>query len=237
MNVALASARFANGNVTFNLSQMERFAEMARNQGADLLCFGEAFLQGFDAFVWRYDADRKMAVSTDSPCFDRIRGLSRNTGVDLLFGFLERDGEKLYSSCALTVQGELRRLYRRVSRGWKEWTRADGHYREGTEVSPFLYKDKTCLIGLCGDLWDMPDRFALGADVLLWPVYIDYSPEEWQTSAMGEYAEQAAKCCSKTLMVNSLCDKKAFGGAFFFENGRVASALPMGQEGLLMVSI
>lgn len=237
MNVALASARFANGNVTFNLSQMERFAEMARRRGADLVCFGEAFLQGFDAFVWQYDADQKMAVSTDSPCFDGIRGLSRKTGVDLLFGFLEREGEKLYSSCALMVQGELRQLYRRVSQGWKERSRADGHYREGTEVLPFLYKDKTCLIGLCGDLWDMPDRFAQGADVLLWPVYIDYSPEEWRTSAMGEYAEQAAKCCSKTLMVNSLCDKKAFGGAFFFENGRVASALPMGQEGLLMVSI
>lgn len=237
MNVALASARFVNGDTAFNLSQMERFAETARRRGADLLCFGEAFLQGFDAFVWRYDADRKTAVSADSPCFDRICGLSRKTGVDLLFGFLERDGEKLYSSCALMVQGELRQLYRRVSQGWKERSRTDGHYREGTEVSPFLYKDKTCLIGLCGDLWDMPGRFAQRADVLLWPVYLDYSPEEWQASAMGEYAEQAAKCCSKTLMVNSLCDKKAFGGAFFFKNGRVASALPMGQEGLLMISI
>ena len=46
MKVALAGSRFVNGDMAFNLTQIEHWAREARRRGAELICFGEAFLQG-----------------------------------------------------------------------------------------------------------------------------------------------------------------------------------------------
>ena len=48
MRIGLASYEVKNKDVAFNLSQMERAMEKAQGK-VELLCFGEAFLQGFDA--------------------------------------------------------------------------------------------------------------------------------------------------------------------------------------------
>ena len=97
--------------------------------GADLVCFGEAFLQGFDSLCWKYAADRDMAQTRDSEPIRRIREASLQLGVDVLFGFLEREEEALYSSCMLVEKGEIACCYRRMSRSWKEYRHTDGHYR------------------------------------------------------------------------------------------------------------
>ena len=53
MKIGLASYRCENKNIEFNISRIER--AMRKVQGkADLLCFGEAFLQGFDSLSLRY---------------------------------------------------------------------------------------------------------------------------------------------------------------------------------------
>lgn len=237
MKIALAAARQINRDIPYNLTQMEHFMREAKVCGADLVCFGETFLQGFDCFDWRYDKDCHMAVSIESDAFQRVCRISGNIGMDVLFGFVERDGETLYSSAALLADGKLHQLYRRISRGWKEYRRTDHHYQEGDTVSVFNYRGKKCVIGLCGDLWDYPDRFKLGEDILLWPVYISYSMDEWENGVKAEYAAQAKLCCGRTLLVNSICDGDAYGGAVFFEDGKAASWLPMGEEGLLIVRI
>ena len=55
----------------------------------------------------------------------RIREASRSLGVDVLFGFIEREGETLYSSCMLVERGGIACCYRRMSRGWKDCRRTD----------------------------------------------------------------------------------------------------------------
>ena len=48
MRIGLVSYRCENKNVFFNISQIER--AMSEEKGkVDLLCFGEALLQGFDS--------------------------------------------------------------------------------------------------------------------------------------------------------------------------------------------
>lgn len=234
MKIALASARFVNNNIPYNLSQIRRHMEDARQKGADLICFGEAFLQGFDAFSWQYETDKDIAVSTDSALFLSLCDMTAELGVDLLLGFLERDQDTLYSACALISEGRLYHLYRRISPGWKEYSRTDHHYQEGPRPAPFVYKDKICMIALCGDMWDMPNVFAKGEDMLFWPVYVNYTPEEWKNTEQAEYAQQAALACPRTLFINSV-DDSAFGGACDFSGGNTAAALSMGTEGILIV--
>lgn len=101
----------------------------------------------------------------------------------------------------------------------------------------FDYKGKKCVVGLCGDLWDYPERFALGEDLLLWPVYVCWTKEEWENSGKNEYAEQAKLCCENTLYVNPICDGDAFGGAAHFFGGLVQKELPIFNEGLLVVEV
>lgn len=237
MTIALAAARFVNGDIRHNLSQMWRWAREAWTAGAELLCFGEAFLQGFDGFVWEYEKDKEAAIATDGPVFDELKRISRETGIDLMTGFLERAGEALYSFCALVVGGELAQLYRRISRGWKEYSRTDGHYQEGDSTPVFSYRGRRCRMALCGDLWDAPERFQ-GAELLFWPVYVNFSREEWGQGMMTEYARQANGLADDVLLINSLSENPdAFGGCCWFSGGRTKASLAMGTEGLLLVEV
>lgn len=239
MKIALASAKFQNGDIPFNLSQMEKYMGEAKTAGAQLVCFGESFLQGFDCLTWDYEQDREMALTTSSSEMTCLCRLTEKMGIDVLFGFIQREGEYLYSSCALLGDGRILHLYRRISTGWKEIRYTDEHYREGNIVEPFLYRGRTCLIALCGDLWVYPERFSGKAELLFWPVYTDFTIEQWEKEELSDYARQAGEACTDTLLINSLAEgeEPAFGGCCHFSGGTVAASLPMGREGLLVIEI
>ncbi len=245
MRIALASARVRNNDIAFNLVQMRKYMAQAREQNADLVCFGEAFLQGFDAFSWEYEKDRAIALSVEDEIFSQLIRETAELGIDLLFGFLEREGETLYSSCALIGGGRILRLYRRVSVGWKEYTRTDDHYREGDTVEVFAYRGKKCLIALCGDLWDTTaPRFQQGQELTFWPLYINYSREEWAgaDNERQQYADKAAELGGDVLLINSVDDpapaeSPALGGCCRFADGRLKAEHPLGSEGMLVVEL
>ena len=237
MKIALASVKIVDRDIQYNLLQMERYMKEAKEKEADLICFGEAFLQGFNALCWNFKEDQKIAISTSSAVFKQIQTLTQTIGIDVLFGYNELLEDAIYSSCALIKQGELIYNYRRISKGWKEYWKTDHHYKEGKTVEPFLYRGKKCLSGLCGDLWDYPEHFALNQDLLLWPVYVSWTKEEWENGGKEEYAKQAALCCKKTLYFNSLCDEDAIGGAAYFLDGKIQKEFPVYNEGLLYITI
>ena len=237
MKIALASVPVRSGDVAYNLTQMAKYISLAKEQGAELVCFGEAYLQGFDALTWNFEEVRSMAVSCNSGLFQIIAGWTRDSAIDVLFGFLEREGDTIYSSCALVSGGALVMKYRRVSQGWKEYWKTDAHYREGECVGPFLYHGKVCMAALCGDLWDeTAPLFKQDVDLLFWPVYINFSIEAWNSGTQREYADKAAEFCENVLLINPV-DKDAYGGSCWFRNGAVKAELPMGEEGLLVVEV
>ena len=120
------------------------------------------------------------------------------------FFYVYRNGEILYSSCIVLSGGKIVHNYRRVSRGWKEYTRTDFHYCEGEDTEPFELYGKKIMPALCGDLWDAPERFKTD-HLLIWPVYVNYTPEEWENGALDEYAEQAFLASGDTLMIWRFC--------------------------------
>ncbi len=238
MKIALAAVRNRNNDIEFNISQMKKYMLEAKSAGADVVCFGEAFLHGFDALTWDFDKDKNIAVSTDSELFDKLKLATTEIGVDLFFGYNELDGEAIYSSAALLSNGKMLYNYRRISRGWKEYSKTDEHYREGDIVETFEYHGLNCAIAICGDLWEAPDRFALGEDVLLWPVYISYTPAEWKGGEHYEYACQAVAAADNVLLVNSISDTNdTFGGSSWFDCGEIREYFEMGKEGLLFVEM
>ncbi len=236
MRIGLVSYRCENRNTAFNLSQIER--AMKRSEGkADLLCFGEAFLQGFDALSWNYETDRSVAVERSSGAMDQLRSWTVQYGVSLITGYIEKDQDRLYSSCAVISGGKIVHNYRRISKGWKEISETDEHYCEGRETGAFRLHGKEMVLALCGDLWDFPERFRT-EHLLIWPVYVNYTREEWDSGTLDEYAAQAARAADDTLMINPMDrDPVNHGGSFHFHKGRTVAGIPFDQEGILMVEI
>ena len=236
MRIGLVSYRCENRNTAFNLKQIER--AMRRSEGkADLLCFGEAFLQGFDSLCWDYEADKTVALERSSETICQLRKWTLQYGISLITGYIEKDQEKLYSSCAVISEGEIVHNYRRISKGWKEYSITDGHYCEGNETGPFCLHGKEMVLALCGDLWEYPDRFRTDR-LLIWPVYVNYTVEEWNSGVLNEYAAQAALAARDVLLINPI-DREPVnhGGAFHFHEGRTVAGIPFDQEGILTVEI
>ena len=192
MKIGLASYRCENRDMQFNIRQIERAMKETRGK-ADLLCFGEAFLQGFDSLCWDYEKDRHMAVEQSSETILYLRKLTERYGQALLTGYIEKEQDRLYSSCIV--------------------------------------------LALCGDLWDAPERFKTD-HLLIWPVYVNYTPEEWENGALDEYAEQALLVSGDTLMINPI-DRNPVnhGGSFRFRDGTVTERIPYDEEQILIVDI
>ncbi|MBR5949263.1 MAG: carbon-nitrogen hydrolase family protein [Clostridia bacterium] len=234
MKTAIAQYEFRNGDIDFNLKNMERAIEKASGK-ADIVVFGESFLQGFDALCWDFDTDKAIAIEQQSETMRRIERMSREYGTDIVFGYFELDGESIYSSCAVIEGGRLTQNYRRISVGWRE-PNTDWHYKEGNETCEFDYRGQKLMLALCGDMWDMPERFKTNG-VLVWPVYINFPLDEWRKME-HEYAEQALLAAGRALLVNPIShDPDSIGGAFCFERGRIEQRLDYGEEGLLFVEL
>lgn len=235
MKTGLASYECRDNDLAFNLSQMER-AMCAAQGRVELLCFGETFLQGFNALCWEYETDKDIAVPADSAVMERIGQMTLQYGVDVLFGYIERSGEAIYSSCAVIAEGKLLHNYRRISRGWKEYARTDAHYREGTETGGFRYHGRPIMLALCGDLWDFPERFKTEA-LLIWPVYVNFTLDEW-VEYEAAYARQAQLAAPRALMVNPISQApKSYGGAFCFADGRIEKKLAYDREDILVAEL
>ena len=87
MNIGLAAYKFINNDIEYNINKIETALQTTKN--IDMLCFGEAFLQGFDAFNWNYDNDKNVAISLDFSIMKRLEQMSKDYNIDLAFGYLE----------------------------------------------------------------------------------------------------------------------------------------------------
>ena len=92
-------------------------------------------------------------------------------------------------------------------------------------------------LALCGDLWEFPDRFRTDK-LLIWPIYVNYTIDEWNHGAIDEYAAQAALAASNVLMINPIDNKPVnHGGSFHFHDGQTVAKIPFDREGILTVNV
>lgn len=244
MRCALAAMGFRNEDIEFNkkviMNTMIRYSK-----DADIVVFGEAFLQGFYGMTFETEHDEKLAVNQKDAIIQEICAVARDYNIAVSFGLIEKEGETFYSSqFTIDSEGNIIDVYRRVSPGWKEEF-ASENYCEGEEFHSFIYKERKIVVGLCGDLWfeeNVHKVKQLLPDVVFWPMYTDFNYEEWNTSIKYEYAEQAGQMGGNVLYVNSVCldkeaDEIAKGGAALFVNGEIDREIPSGKEGILLVQV
>ncbi len=100
MKIAALQMQAVAGDVSANISRIERAAREAAAKGADLLVAPELAVTGYGAG----DAMKALAEPLDGALAARLSALSAETGIALVVGFAERDGETVYNS-ALYVDG------------------------------------------------------------------------------------------------------------------------------------
>lgn len=244
MRCALAAVGFRNEDLQHNKNVIVE-TMTACSAKADLVIFGEAFLQGFYGATFDVAHDTQIAISKDDPIVREICGAAKAYAVAVSFGFIEKEGNCFYSSqLTIDASGNVIDLYRRVSPGWKE-VFANEQYCEGKEFHAFSVLGKRVVIGLCGDLWydeNVDEIKKLKPDAVFWPVYTDYRSNAWNTSIKYEYASQAKEICETVLYVNSVCEDKegdeiAKGGAALFCSGCIRAEVPSGRADILFVEV
>lgn len=241
MRIGLIAEKYIDKDLEHNFAQMIKWLKQCEGQGYDLLCFGESFAHGFEALTWEHEKDLEIAITQSDPRIERLRRQAKRSKTGIAFGYIEKVEDKLFSSyLVLSGEGEVLANFRRVSVGWKEPIADHDFYLEGKDYTPFEFKDKKIGIAICGDLWhdDLFENFKeQQSDLLLWPLYINYTPKDWYDGEREAYAERAGDLQRPVLMINSLSDPptQAFGGCYVFNSGRIEQELPLGGGGMLTV--
>lgn len=232
MKFALAAYESRDNDVAYNIRQIEKAC--IRSGDAEVICFGEAFLQGFCAVTSCYEEDINIAISANGATMGRVKQLTTQYGKALMLGYIEKDGCDIYSSYAVIDNGEIVHNYRRITKNWKEYTKTNQYYKEGSNSGPFLFRGMELNIALCGDMWISPERFRTNG-ILIWPVYVNFALDD---SEAGEYAKQSAIASDNVLLVNSLsANPLSRGGAFHFVKGMVDAKIPLDYEDILQIDI
>lgn len=232
MKFALASYESRVRDMEYNIGQIEKALKSSKH--ADVVCFGEAFLQGFCAITSCYEEDMRIAVEQDGAIMAQIKQLTLQYGKALTLGYIEKSGRDFYSSYAVIDHGDIIHNYRRITKNWKEYEKTDEHYREGTNSNPFMFRGIELNIALCGNMWICPEKFRTNG-ILLWPVYVNFDLDD---SEAHEYAKQSTIASDNALLVNSLSTNPlSRGGAFHFAHGTVKKQTILGSEDILLVDI
>ena len=127
-----------------NLARIDRMAREAATNGAKIIVTSEGALDGYlinellekkDRVKWDLRF-KEMAESVDDAGVMRIRALARELEVDFVLGFLERDGDVLYNSCAwINARGDILHIHRKTHMAQPYFE--PEFYQPGYEVSAF----------------------------------------------------------------------------------------------------
>ena len=119
MKIVLAAVGFYERDIEYNRNKIIKC--LKENSGkVDLILFGETFLQGFEALDWKYETDQHMALSVSDSNIQTIQKAAEENALAVSFGFLEKAGNKIYSS-QLTIRSEERRVGKECRSRWSPY--------------------------------------------------------------------------------------------------------------------
>lgn len=175
-----------------NLATLDVLAREAAEHGARILITPEGALEGYLIDELRSSPERQkleprfqaIAEPVGGPNVMRVRALARALEVDVVLGFLERDGLTLYNSCAwIDAQGEIVHLHRKTHMAQPYFD--PENYHPGYELKAFdtRYGRMGMLICFERQIPEVAGALALdGAHVLINPSY--GSRGEWNTNLL-----------------------------------------------------
>lgn len=241
MIISLAATLSVDNDLEANLDSMEKMVAEAKLAHADLVLFGEAFLQGFEVLTFDYEYDiNNVALGVKGPEIMKVRQLAKKHDTGIGFGFYENDHSGIFATYLIVdSEGQTVVKYQRVSPG--AWIKdANVEYRMGKEFPVFEFGGERFTVMVFGDFWedyllDSIIELDPQVDAFLWPVHCDYTVEKWTTGEHEAYRARSQILAKPIFFVNNLRleDDGAKGGAYVWRQSRELAALNPGQEGLI----
>ncbi|MBK5569879.1 nitrilase-related carbon-nitrogen hydrolase, partial [Ensifer sp. SSB1] len=143
MKLAALQMQSAAGDVAANLDRIARAAAEAAAQGATLLLTPELGITGYGAGA----ALAALAEAPDGAIVQRLKAISSETGIALIAGFAERDGNDVYNS-AVYVDGGAAPVVYRKSHLYGDYERSI-FKAPGPEAKLFVHRGVTCGMLIC----------------------------------------------------------------------------------------
>jgi predicted amidohydrolase len=182
INIGMVTMESDAWEVESNFTRMETYVRQAVSRRAELVIAPEAALDGY---AYHCDPDvtkeRLMEIAQqvpDGPYLQRSGTLSKELGIYLVLGFLEKSGSELFNSCAMfDPQGTLIAKYSKVNPA------TEAFITPGRELKPFDTPIGRVGFLICGDR-NIPHNFATlavqGAEIIFLPMDGGGSPPNTQ---------------------------------------------------------
>lgn len=141
--VAVAQVPVTMGDVARNLADMAGWVADAAAKEAKLVVFPECYLSGY-MFASR-EAALESAIDADGEELKAVRSLCERHDIEVVVGFLERSGEKLYNSAAVIAPSGIVGIHRKRH---LPFLGADRFVDEPVEVSSSVFETRVGRVGV-----------------------------------------------------------------------------------------
>ena len=169
-NINIAAVQFEpkDGDKDYNLSIIDKLAQKAKTEGADIISFHEMCIT---AYTYTKDLSREdlLTLAEELPSGESIRKLmdiSSKYDIPILAGLVEREGDKIYNTYICVDKNELVAKFRKIHPFISQYMSA------GEEYVTFQLKGWTCGILICYDnnvIENVRATTLQGADIIFAP--------------------------------------------------------------------
>lgn len=240
MKVAACQLPDVRRSVPRALALIERHAREAQRRGARLVCFPEAFLQGY-ALDSHYVEE--VAIDLESPAFRGILETLRDLEPVLVVGLIERAGPAFYNSAAVIERGTLVGRYRKRHLLQPE----TAVFSPGDGCPTFAVDNVTFGVNICYDLCfaESVDSVArAGAALVVCPCNNMLGPpqaEKWR-HRHNEIRASYAKAAGVWLLSSDVTGERdglvSYGPTALIDpRGAVVQQVPLSTTGTLVADV
>lgn len=149
MKLGIAQVAPVFGNVHANLTNMIEMMQTYKGK-VDLLIFPELSLTGYDLKNKYYD----IALTLESKEIKRICQISKETDVNVVFGFVEKGkGDRIFNSAVMIKDGEVSSVQRKIYPTNYGIFEEGKYFTKGKKVNIDQIDSFTSSMLICNDLW------------------------------------------------------------------------------------
>lgn len=240
MRIATCQLPEVRGDIGSVTSLMLHYAREAERRGADLVCFPECFLQGYDTHP---EHIASVAVELGSPVFHDVLRTFVSVKLVIVFGLIEQDAGIAYNSALAIQDGKVIAHYRKTHLLEGEaWV-----FGRGSSSPVFEVQGMKVGINICYDL-SVPESIecaaALGVTVLVCPcnnMLPREVAEKWK-SRHNEMRSRHAKAHGVWIVSSDVTGERdqciSYGPTAVIDPlGTVVAQVPLQEVGMVMAEV
>ena len=225
------------GDVSGALAKIIEYAQRAERVGAKLICFPEAYLQGYEVSGHHV---RRFAMEIQSPEFERVLYQLQNLNLLLVIGIIERDGPSFFNSAVVVERGSVICRYRKMHLLPSE----RAIFEAGDQPAVFELSGETIGISICADL-NYPESVRVtaeaGARIIVCPCNNSMSQanaEKWKArhnEIRSERARESNIWLLSSDVTGRIGHRISYGPTALIEpSGRVLDQVPIMTTGMIV---